>query len=233
MEICKFTLHKPYIMNLSSPKIVLYVLLNLLLVTPLFAQSLFDLSFQGKLADIENKVIGNEDFDLIVQVTRQSGPEVLYEIKTSLASDENGWFGYTIPKISHFLMDGGEISNLVDIKMEILPNEKTKWMRKGEDFMVSYTLKAFRDSVDYQLMMTRMEGSKLVMHSEEHLFAFKDIDPFGYLLGGFLISDEPPISDQSLLDLQQWLIPEASEETPQPSRGVKGDFPKGGYQKKK
>ncbi len=63
--------------------------------------------------------------------------------------------------------------------------------------------------------------------------AFKDQDPFGYLLGGFLITDQPPLKPESTGDLQQWLSPENQDAEGGTSRGVKGAFPKGGYQKKK
>jgi len=77
-----------------------------------------------------------------------------------------------------------------------------------------------------------MEGSELVVHTENHLFAFKDQYPFAYLTGGFLITDKPPVSTQSISDLQQWLLPVDQDEDGAPSRGVKGGFPAGGYYKK-
>jgi hypothetical protein len=70
------------------------------------------------------------------------------------------------------------------------------------------------------------------VHSEEHLFAFKDLYPFAYLTGGFLMTDTPPISAQSLADLREWLTPDALDENDDTSRGVKGGFPVGGYHKK-
>ncbi|MEN8204344.1 MAG: hypothetical protein ABFS28_17245, partial [Bacteroidota bacterium] len=177
--------------------------------------------------------ISDENFDLKVQITRISANEVLYEMKTSSSSDEGGWFGFNIPNMSQFLMEEGELKYPVEIKMEILPNDSTKWMREGEDFMVSYTLKPYADSVDNQLMMTRMEGSTLVVHSDKHLYAFKDLDPFAYLLGGFLITVPPPYIDSMLIDLKQWLSPDPEDEQGGASRGVKGGFPSGGYYKKK
>jgi len=237
MEIRKFTLYKLRTMNLNWnlnwPKILPLLLLNILLIAPASAQSMFDLSFQGKLADIQGKEISNEHFDLAVQICRESAYEVLYEIKTSTSSDEGGWFGFIIPNMSQFLMEEGELKHPVEIRLEILPNAETKWMREGEDFMLSYTLKPYADSADYQLMMTRMEGSKLIMYSENHLYAFKDQDPFAYLLGGFLITNQPAFSDSMLLELKQWLSPLPGDEQGGASRGVKGGFPSGGYYKKK
>jgi len=220
-------------MHLKLSRILLLLLVQFFLITPASAQSIFDLCFRGKLADIEGKEIKEEHFDLKVQITRVTAYETLYEFRTSSYSDSGGWFGFIIPGVSQFFMDETDSLHPVVIIMEILPNKETEWMREGEDFMVSYTLKPTVDSTGIQLMMTRMEGSKLEVHSEDHLFAFKDLDPFAYLLGGFLITDEPPFSDQSPLDLQQWLTPESGDEDGGVSRGVKGGFPSGGYYKKK
>jgi len=219
-------------MMLNRPRLIQLLLLNIILISSVSAQSGFDLYFQGKLADIQGKEISNEAFDLAVQISRESDYTILYEIKTSASTDEQGWFGFTIPNMSQFLIEGGELALPVEIKMEILPNEQTNWMREGEGFMVSYTLSPFNDSTGNQLIMKRMEGSSLISHTEDHLYAFKDMDPFAYLLGGFLLSDHPPYRDQSLIDLQQWLLPE-SEDDGGVSRGVKGGFPTGGYYKKK
>lgn len=220
-------------MKLNLPKILSFLLLNLFLLTPTWSQSTFDLCFQGKLADINGKEISNEYFDLTVQISRGSDYEVLYEIKTSTSSDEGGWFGFSIPNMSQFLVEGGELKHPVEIKLELLPNRETKWMKSGEDFMLSYTLKPYTDNNDYQLMMTRMEGSKLAMYSEDHLYAFKDQDPFAYLLGGFMITDQPAFSDSLLIDHKQWLSPAPDDEQGGTSRGVKGVFPGGRYYKKK
>lgn len=220
-------------MKLNLPKVLSLLLLNLFLLSPASAQSVFDLCFQGKLADINGKEISNEHFDLAVQISRELDYKVLYEIKTSTSSDEGGWFGFSIPTISQFLMDDGELKHSVEIRLELVPNAETKWMKKGEDFMLSYTLKPYTDNTDYQLIMTRMEGSKLVMYSEDHLYAFKDQDPFAYLLGGFIITDQPAFSDTMLIYHKQWLSPVPGDEQGGASRGVKGGFPSGGYYKKK
>lgn len=220
-------------MNLNWPRVFLLVLMQSLFFYTASAQSKFDLCFRGLLADIEGEKIPEEHFDLKVQVSKVSAYEILYEFNTATYTDSGGWFGFIIPRMSQFLMEGNELSHPVEIRMEILPNKDTKWVREGEDFMVSYSLKPGSDDAENKLIMTRMEGSELEGHSEEHLCAFKDLDPFAYLLGGFLITDEPPFKNQSLLDLQQWLSPDQEDEEGETSRGVKGGFPSGGYYKKK
>ena len=117
--------------------------------------------------------------------------------------------------------------------MEVLPSANTKWIGEGEEFLVTYTLKPDQESTDPQLRITRLEGSTLVRHSEEHLLAFKDQDPFAYVQGGFLITDTPPVQAESLSDLKLWLSPEEQDAKEGTSRGVKGGFPKGGYKNKK
>jgi hypothetical protein len=194
---------------------------------------MFDLCFRGLLADIEGEKIPEEHFDLRIQVSKASAYEIVYEYHTASYTDSGGWFGFIIPRMSQLLMEGDKVLHPVDLRMEILPNKDTKWMKEGEDFMVSYSLKPGSNDAENKLTITRMEGSKLEVYTEEHLYAFKDLEPFAYLLGGFLITDEPPFKDQSLLDLQQWLSPEQEEKEGDASRGVKGGFPSGGYYKKK
>ena len=220
-------------MNINLSKFGLLLLVLVLFFSPGSAQPAFELCFRGKMANIEGQNISLEHFDLKVQISRMHASEILYEFITASYSDEDGWFGFIIPGLPSFILDGEKNMQPLDIPLEILPNKDTKWMQEGDDFLVTYTLIPDPDADSLQLTMTRMEGSKLQIHSEKHLFAFKDKDPFAYLLGGFLITDDPPLKDQSLLDLQLWLSPEPGGEEGGASRGVKGGFPSGGYYKKK
>lgn len=220
-------------MSLIKRRISTLLLTHLLILVSASAQNNYEMKFAGKLADIQGKAISNEAFDLSVQLTREGDYKILFEIDTSSSSDNEGWFEYTISEISQYLLKEDGNTHPMVIRMELLPNEKTKWMKEGEDFMVLYTLKPASDSIDTQLTMTRLEGSTLLKHTEAHLVAFKDLDPFYYLLGGFLITDLPPMSDQSISDLKQWLSPEDQDIEGGASRGVKGSFPSGGYKPKK
>lgn len=219
-------------MNLQK-KLFLLSTLFIVVIGTTIGQPAYDLIFQGMLTDIQGKSISNDPFDLSVQLKSESGQEILFEFNSSTKTDENGWFGYTISEISRFLLKSGEISETLVIRMEFLPNVHTKWMRKGDDFMVTYTLSPALVNNLKQLKIIRMEGSELVTHSEDHLYAFKDQYPFAYLTGGFLVTDQPPVSDQSIADLKQWLSPDDQDDTGAVSRGVKGGFPAGGYYKKK
>ena len=209
------------------------LLAHLLILATASGQHIYEMKFAGKLADIQGKAIGNEAFNLSVQLTREGDYKILFEIDTLASTDDEGWFEYTISDISQYLLKEDGHTHPMVIKMELLPNEKTKWMKEGEDFMVSYTLKPALGSIDNQLIMTRLEGSTLLKHTENYLIAFKDLDPFSYLLGGFLITDNPPMGDQSISDLKQWLTPEDLDIEGGASRGVKGSFPSGGYKRKK
>ena len=220
-------------MSLIIRRLFTILLAHLLILATASGQHIYEMKFAGKLADIQGKAICNEAFNLSVQVTREGDYKILFEIDTSASSDDEGWFEYTISDISQYLLKEDGHTHPMVIKMELLPNEKTKWMKEGEDFMVFYILEPARDSIDTQLIMTRLEGSTLLKHSEDHLFAFKDLDPFSYLLGGFLITDHPPMDDQSISDLKQWISPENQDIEGGASRGVKGSFPSGGYKRKK
>ena len=220
-------------MSLIKRRISTLLLAQLLILATASAQQICEMKFVGKLADIQGKAICNEAFDLSVQLTREGDYKILFEIDTSASTDNEGWFEYTISEISQYLLKEDGHTHPMVIRMELLPNEKTKWMKEGEDFMVFYTLKTATDSMDTQLIMTRLEGSTLLKHAEDHLLAFKDSDPFSYLLGGFLITDNPPMGDQSISDLKQWLSPEDQDIEGGASRGVKGSFPSGGYKPKK
>ncbi|MEN8229701.1 MAG: hypothetical protein ABFS38_16185, partial [Bacteroidota bacterium] len=189
-------------------------------------------NFQGKLSDIQGRSISNEPFDLLVQLKPELGQEVFFEFSSSTKTNEEGWFGFTISEISRYLLKEGEISETIVIRMEFLPNENTKWMRNGDSFMVTYTLAPKLVGESKQLKITRTDGTELVLHSEDHLYAFRDQDPYAYLTGGFLVTNKPPITSQSIADLQHWLSPDDQDEESAASRGVKGGFPSGGYYKK-
>ena len=219
-------------MSLIKHRIFTLLLAHLLILTTASGQHIYEMKFAGKLADIQGKAIGNEAFNLSVQLTREGDYRILFEVDTT-TTDNEGWFEYTISDISQYLLNDDGHTHPMVIKMELLPNEKTKWMKEGEDFMVSYTLKPALGSIDNQLIMTRLEGSTLLKHTENHLTAFKDLDPFSFLLGGFLITDQPPMGDQSISDLKEWLTPEDQDIEGGASRGVKGSFPSGGYKRKK
>ena len=219
-------------MNLLKKQLVLITATLFTMLVFVAGQPNIDLNYQGMLADIQGKKINNEQFDLNVKLMSESDQTIYWETSSSTHTDEDGWFGFTISDISQFLMKDGQIKKAVVIRMEFLPNTMTKWMREGDDFMVSYTLSPTIVNNDIHLKMTRMEGSELVIHSEDHLYAFKDQYPFAYLTSGFLLTDQPPVSSNSVADLKQWLSPDDKVEEGVTSRGVKGGFPAGGYRKK-
>jgi len=219
-------------MNQKKNCICFLIVMVFSAIGPLVGQAVYDLNFQGLLKDIEGKRIADESFDLSVQVKRASGSETLFEFSSATQSNPEGWFGFNISEISRFLNNGEPFSDPVLIKMELLPNSSTLWIKQGEKFELSYTLSSQQTGQNYEIEMTRMEGSKLLAHSEDHLHAFKDQYPFANLTGGFLLTDQPPLSSEVINDLKQWILPEEAEEGAG-SRGVKGGFPTGGYYRKK
>jgi len=197
-----------------------------------FTQPSIELIFQGRLTDARGEKISGETFELSVKlISSDPGKTELWSRNETSISDENGWINFSIPDISSYIDGGNETKNPIVIRMEFLPNNKTTWLQQGEDFMVTYTLTpTMKDDVLY-LKMSRMEGSELTVHLEDHLYAFKDEYPFAYLTGGFLLTDTPPLNKNSIDDLKAWVFP-VSIDNESTTRGVKGSFPKGGYRKR-
>lgn len=220
-------------MNLNKKLSTILIVLVFCANGPLFGQVVYDLNFQGVLNDIEGNRIINESFNLSVQLKRESGSETLFEFSSIAKTDQEGWFGFNISEISRFLKEGEPFADPISITMEFLPDDNTKWLKKGEVFKLSYSLVSRQLNEAQSLEMTRMEGSELMVHSEDHLLAFKDKYPFAQLTGGFLLTDQPPLNADLISMLKQWIMPEDGEDVGEASRGVKGGFPTGGYHKKK
>lgn len=195
-------------------------------------QADIDLSFQGLLTDSNSERIPGAAFDFTVKlVSSEPGQTELWSHSDAICTDEDGWFSFSIPEISQYLDIDEDVKKSVVIRMNLLPNSKTTWLRKGDDLMVTYTLKpTMKDDAIY-LEMSRMDDQKLTVHLEDHLYAFKDEYPFAYLTSGFLLTDMPPLENNSLRDLKQWIVPELTKDS-SATRGVKGGFPKGGYRKR-
>lgn len=219
-------------MNLIKKQITLITVMLFALSMTVFSQPAIEMNFQGILTDGEGNKISNELFDFTVKLMAAvPGKTELWRHESSTQTDEEGWVSFSVPEISQYLMKDGQIKEALVIQLEFIPNDKTKWMRQGEDFMVSYTLSPImRDNALY-LKMSRMEGSELTDHLEPNLYAFKDEYPFAYLTGGFLLTDAPPIDKNSVDDIRQWISPDPTE-SGAATRGVKGGFPQGSYRKK-
>ena len=185
------------------------------------------------LTDIDGERISNDQFDLVVKLQHKSDPALLYEFNESLSSNQEGWFGFNIEKISDYILKDGIPSSPLVITIEFLPNTNSIWLDQDGDFTLSYTLSAQQKDKALEIKMTRMEGSVLTPHSEEHIFVFKDQIPFAYLTGGFLLSGQNPPDKQVLEDLKTWISPTEDDEPAAGSRGVKGGFPTGGYHRTK
>jgi len=70
-------------MNLKKKMLYIFSVLFFSALASALGQSAFDLNFQGILTDIQGNPIGNEQFDLSVQLRPESGQEVLFEIINS------------------------------------------------------------------------------------------------------------------------------------------------------
>ena len=197
-----------------------------------FGQTTIDMNFQGLLTDADGARITSENFDFTVKlISSEPGSGDLWSQSEATSTDDDGWLTFSIPEISQYLNMKGDENNSVVVRIEFSPNSSTTWLGQGEDFLITYTLTPNLKDEDIHLQMSRMEGSELTVHLEDHLYAFKDDYPFAYLTGGFLLTDAPPINKTSIEDLKQWISPDLSESDPA-TRGVKGGFPKGGYRKR-
>lgn len=220
-------------MNRKVLRLNLIIILLISAITPLLGQVVYDLNFQGVLKDIEGNRMANEGFDLYVQLKKASGSDTLFDFTSATTTDPEGWFGFNISEISRFLNDDQPFSVPLQIRMEFLPKSSTTWIKEGSDFELSYTLSSKQGEESKTMEMTRMEGSKLLVHAENQFHAFKDQYPFAYITGGFLLTDQPPLDKELIDDLKQWILPENTEDEGAVSRGVKGGFPTGGYYRKK
>ena len=63
-------------MNLNRLNLLALILIQFLLIIPASSQSIFDLYFQGRLADIQGKAIGNEQFDLAVKIIKKTAVKI-------------------------------------------------------------------------------------------------------------------------------------------------------------
>jgi len=195
-------------------------------------QPAIELNYQGILTDSEGERIPEAAFDFTVKlVSSDLGKTELWSYSDATLTDEDGWFSVSIPEISQYMDMDEDIKKSIVIRMNFNQNDKTTWLRKGEDLMVTYTLTPTMRNDAIYLKMSRMDGSELTVHLEDHLYAFKDEYPFAYLTGGFLLTDTPPLEKNALYDLRQWIIPEPTDNG-SATRGVKGGFPKGGYRKR-
>jgi len=201
-------------------------------VTSVSGQPSIEMNFQGMLTDGEGVEIADEQFDLTVKLmSANQGETELWSNISTVGTNEDGWFSFTVPEISPYLMEDEEIKGALVISLEFFPNEHTTWMKDGQDFMVSYTLTpTLRNDVIY-LKMSRMEGSELTFHLQENLYSFKDEYPFAYLTGGFLLTDAPPLEEDIVDEFRSWIIPDPDAGSS--TRGVKGGFPKAGYSRKR
>jgi len=220
-------------MNLIKEKFCFLIVVVFSAIAPIWGQSGYHLSFQGLLTGIEGERISNEQFDLKVQLKHKSDQDLLFEFDSSVTTDPEGWFGYSIEGISSYILTDGIPGTPLVIKMEFMPNNNTGWIGQNEDFMVTYTLSPYQKENIIEMKIIRMEGSALIAHSEEHFYVFKDQIPFAYLTGGFLIADHHPPDNQLVEDLKIWISPSEEPGPEAVSRGVKGGFPTGGYHRKK
>jgi len=197
-----------------------------------YGQTALELRFQGLMTDANGMRISEDPFEMTVKLMNAApGQTELWKLSSQVQTDEAGWIAFTIPDIAPYILNNGSTGEAVVITLEFFPIDKTRWLARGDDFMVSYTLTPSIKGNSIDLKMTRMEGSELTDHFADHLSVFKDEYPFAYITGGFLLSDALPVSETTMLDLREWIAP-SQEEGQTATRGVRKGFPQGGATRK-
>ena len=133
-------------MTSIKKKIVLVSTALFALLLTVFGQAAIDLNFQGLLTDIQGEKMAVNNFDFTVKlISSESGKSELWSYSGAISTDEDGWFSFSIPEISRYLDLKGDDKNSVVIRLEFLPNTNTKWLKQGEDFLVTYTLSSHHE----------------------------------------------------------------------------------------
>ena len=111
---------------------------------PVSAQQDIDLTFQGMLSDVYGNRISNEQFNLSVRLLSVPGNDLLWQNQSAVKTDEEGWFGFTIPAISEYLGTNGRMEVPVIIRMEFLSGAGSGWISQGDEFTVPTPSLPFR-----------------------------------------------------------------------------------------
>ncbi|MBN1132763.1 MAG: hypothetical protein JXR52_05865 [Bacteroidales bacterium] len=203
---------------------LLYLSLIIAAVTaPLKAQKFLQLNYQGILSAGDERIAQNP-FNLNVKVLNQSGDRVLWKETFSLTTDSQGWFGFEINDFDRFFNPESNVS-LLSVKMELAPSVSSTW-KEGLSVAYSITRLFENDSVFFKI--SRMDESELTFLEYQDALFYRDMYPFIYLQGGFMLSlDETPDQLNSLRMSIEGDSAAAGEKVK--SRGLKGGFAVGGY----
>jgi len=179
------------------------------------AQSAVFVEFHAQLTDIEENPITEDSCELMITLVDQLSGETLYTATTHTATDAQGWIG----------LDLGKQLIRAGLKLQLVfkPTAATKWLEQGDKFSINYRFE--KGNGLNGVAVVRSEGTELELITVNGASIFSDPYPFAYIKGGFLLS-KAPVPEQ-VLALRQKI--DAGYELP--SRGVKGGFAVGGYNK--
>ncbi|MFZ5941588.1 MAG: hypothetical protein ACOYXB_13530 [Bacteroidota bacterium] len=179
------------------------------------AQNAVFTEFHAQLTDIDEMKIAGDTCDLTISLTDLQTGETLYTTSIKACTDESGWIAVNLGKQA--LKPG------MKLQLDFLACDQSHWLGKGEKFSISYRFE--KGSGMNGVGIVRSEGTELELTTIDGASVFNDPYPFAYIKGGFLISKGP--KPEQILALRQKI--DASYELP--SRGVKGGFAVGGYNK--
>lgn len=195
----------------------------------LTAQGTLQLNFQGMLMKLEqgreDQIFSSDELELVVLLKEEPSGQTIKETKYSITTDKEGWFGFEIPDFQNIFGNRTGTSE-VTIQMELFPTAISRWASQGNDFMVTYTVKKVPRNDSLLFEITRIDRSILDFSQLDDVLLFTDNYPFLYLKGGFMLSVN--YTEENLVGLRYAIS--GAEVTK--SRGIKGGFAVGGYQKK-
>jgi len=181
----------------------------------LSAQQQVFMEFHAQLKDIDENPIVNDSCQVRIMLHDLETGDLLFLTEAVTGTDSDGWLS----------IDFGKQAVGPDMKFELMfsPVENTTWLEAGEKFSIYYTFD--KGSGMNGIQLSRSDGSELEMITVDGASLFTDTYPFAYIQSGFLFSKGP--KPEQVLALRQKI--DKSYELP--SRGVKGGFAVGGYNK--
>ncbi len=214
------------------------LILAVSLFTVSYSQNPSTIILESQLTDIDGEIVQNAALKTSLTIINSAG-EQCFEREEFTTTNNQGIFQLSLQDFAPLFINNFE-SGPVVIQLTIVSNDNGKWLEEDE-FEVKYLLKSeiFDGFMEYSI--TRMEGQKLNYEYQSDIWMFTDIYYFAYIKTMFLLSFNDDITDpESLLLAAKSMFdkPEAVEAdeaiespAPPPSRGIKGGYAVGGYNK--
>ncbi len=216
---------------------LLLLVLTVSMYTGAYSQNPSTILLQSQLTNIDGEIVKNTELTTSIIIINAAGKQC-YKSKETLFTDGEGIFQLSIQDFNPLFIKKSE-SDPVVIQLTIVSDDENKWLEEDE-FEVKYLLKSEIYDGFMEYSITRMEGQKLNYEYQSDIWMFTDVYPFAYIRSMFLLSFNDDITDpeslllaaKSLFDKQGVAEDMEIESAPPPSsRGIKGGYAVGGYNK--